>query len=221
MASNTAARFDPTRPKVLLFAFFTMMLGYVLVNNESFLVNAAHPIWNHYQPIKWWLLPHGLAGACALLLGPLQFSDRLRQKYTKLHRVAGRIYVVGALIASPLGVVVQYGFVKVGAPPATILISITHGGLWALTTLIALAMILQGKVQTHRQWMTRSFFIGPGVFLAARVALGLTKLQPEDPMFAAVIWLTIAAAIPLADVTLQAQEYLATRKTAKLRAAVA
>jgi len=200
---------------------FAAMCAYVLVNNESFLLNSANPIWKHYEPIKWYLLPHGLAGASALLLGPFQFSDRLRQRYTKFHRVAGRIYVAGALIASPLGIAVQYGFSKVGAPPSLTMISITHGGLWALTTAIAVAMILQRKVQTHRQWMTRSFFIGPGVFLGARVILGLAKTDPSDPMFAAIVWMTIAAAIPLADVTLLAQEYLATRAATKLRAAAA
>src|SRR5215472_2450369 len=35
------------------------------------------------------LLPHGLAGVCALLLGPMQFSDPLRQRLTKFHGIVG------------------------------------------------------------------------------------------------------------------------------------
>ena len=57
------------------------MVAYVLNHNETFLIHANDPAWQHYQPFKWWLLPHGIAGACALLLGPMQFSDRLRKKY--------------------------------------------------------------------------------------------------------------------------------------------
>src|SRR4051812_21229618 len=86
------------RPKYLAFGFIFTMMAYVLVHNESYLWNSADPIWSHYRDIKWYLLPHGMAAACALLLGPMQFSDRLRAKYTKFHRVVGRFYVAGALI---------------------------------------------------------------------------------------------------------------------------
>jgi hypothetical protein len=73
------------RPKNLVFACIALMLLYVLRHNESFLIHSDDPVWHHYQPFKWWLLPHGIAGACALLLGPMQFSDRLRQRFTKMH----------------------------------------------------------------------------------------------------------------------------------------
>jgi len=96
------------RLKYLLFGFIGLMIGYVLVHNESFLVHRGDPVWQHYHPFRWWLLPHGIAGACAILLGPLQFSDRLRQRFTKLHRVVGRIYITGALVIAPLGAYIQY-----------------------------------------------------------------------------------------------------------------
>jgi hypothetical protein len=71
------------------------MAAYVLYHNESFLLDSAHPAWKHYDPYKWWLLPHGIAGACALLLAPLQFAEGLRRRYTALHRTTGTIYVIG------------------------------------------------------------------------------------------------------------------------------
>ena len=76
------------RPKYVLFGLVGLMIAYVMVHNESFLIHPQDPVWHHYHPFRWWLLPHGLAGVCAIFLGPLQFSDRLRQRYTKLHRVA-------------------------------------------------------------------------------------------------------------------------------------
>ncbi|HYT22889.1 MAG TPA: DUF2306 domain-containing protein [Candidatus Polarisedimenticolia bacterium] len=45
--------------------------------------------------------PRGMVGACALLLGPMQFSERLRQRFTKFHRVVGRFYVTGVFAAAP------------------------------------------------------------------------------------------------------------------------
>ena len=66
------------RPKYVLFALVGLMLAYVLRHNEHFLIDAKDPIWPHYRTIWWYLLPHGMMGACALLQGPMQFSDRLR-----------------------------------------------------------------------------------------------------------------------------------------------
>ena len=84
MASSTgvmpAAFVRPLRLKYLVFAAIAMMAAYVLYHNERFLLDQAHPIWKHYEPFKWWLLPHGLAGACALLLAPMQFAEGLRRR---------------------------------------------------------------------------------------------------------------------------------------------
>src|SRR5215470_9983050 len=100
--------FPRIRAKYFLFGVVGLMLAYVVVHDESFLVNPNDPIWSHYEPFKWWLLPHGIAGACALLLGPMQFSERLRCRFKKLHRVLGRIYIAGVFIGAPLGVYIQY-----------------------------------------------------------------------------------------------------------------
>jgi hypothetical protein len=78
------------RPKYLLFAFIVLMVAYVLVHNEYFLVDPKAPVWEHYQPFKWWLLPHGLAAACALLLGPLQFPGANGRNAVLFHRPGGR-----------------------------------------------------------------------------------------------------------------------------------
>src|SRR6185369_11394312 len=98
------------RPKYGLFGFIGLLLLYVLQHNERFLIDFKDDYWNHIETLglKWWLLPHGLAGACALLLGPMQFSDRLRGRYTWLHRAVGRVYVAATFIAAPLGVYLEY-----------------------------------------------------------------------------------------------------------------
>ena len=69
------------RTKYVAFGVIGLMLAYVLLHNERFIVDPDDPIWEHYQTFKWWLLPHGLLGACALLLAPMQFSDRLRARF--------------------------------------------------------------------------------------------------------------------------------------------
>src|SRR5260370_2744839 len=95
-------------------------------------------------------------GACALLLGPMQFSDRLRQRFTKFHRVVGRFYVAGVFVAAPLGFYIQHFEERTRSARSFSVAAAVDAILWMLTTGIALAFILNGNVQQHRQWMTPS-----------------------------------------------------------------
>jgi uncharacterized membrane protein len=182
------------------------MLGYVIHHNESFLWNRQHPVWQHYQPFKWYLLPHGLAGACAILLGPLQFSDRLRRRFTRLHRVVGRIYVVGAFFVAPLGAYIQWFEERMGMPRSFSVAAAVDALLLMLTTGIAFVFIRQRKIQQHRQWMTRSFAVAL-VFLEVRVVLGITGWERLGVAATeTVVWACLAFSIFAADLVLQLEE---------------
>ena len=195
------------RPKYILFASIALMYAYVLWNNESFLINSKDPEWQHIGPFKWILLPHGLAAACALFLGPLQFSDRLRKRFAKVHRVMGRFYVAGVLIGAPMGIYVQHWEERLGATRSFTIATVADAAMWILATAVAMIFILQGKVQQHRQWMTRSFACAI-IFLEVRVIIGLFHW---DRYSEAIVWFCVAAAFPLADLVLQIQESLRTR----------
>jgi hypothetical protein len=123
------------------------------------------------------LLVHGIAGASALILGPMQFSDRLRQPSPNCIASFGRIYVASALIAAPMGAYIEYVQERTGATRSFTIETILQGGLWFLTTAIALAFILNGKVQQHRAWMTRSLGTGPMIFLEVRLIMWLIGIQ--------------------------------------------
>lgn len=199
------------RSKYLLFAFVGLMIAYVLRHNEHFLIDAKDPVWQHYEPFKWKLLPHGLAGACALLLGPMQFSDRLRQSFAKLHRVVGRFYIAGVFVAAPFGAYIQYFQERMGAPRSFSIAGVVDATLWMLTTGIALAFILNGKVQQHRQWMTRSFAVAI-VFLEVRVIGGVTGWDNLGiAVTETIVWSCLAFAILFADLVLQWQDLRSTR----------
>jgi uncharacterized membrane protein len=209
--SMSVQQISRLRPKYLLFAFIGLMVAYVFRHNEYFLIDARDPAWQHYQPFKWWLLPHGLAGACALLLGPMQFSDRLRQRFAKFHRVIGRFYVAGVLLAAPLGFYIQYFNERMGTPRSFSVAAAVQAALWMLTTGAALAFILKGRVQQHRQWMTRSCAVAL-VFLEVRVILGVTGWERLGiAVTETVVWVCIGLSILLADAVLQWQELRSTR----------
>jgi len=194
------------RPKYILFAVIGVMAAYVLRHNEHFLIDAKDPEWPHIQPFKWWLLPHGLMGACALLLGPMQFSERLRRRFTKFHRVVGRFYVAGVFVAAPLGFYIQHFEERTGSARSFSIAAAVDAILWMLTTGIALAFILNGKVQQHRQWMTRSFAVAI-VFLEVRVVAGVTGWEAlGEHAIETIVWGCLAFSLLFADVVLQWQE---------------
>jgi uncharacterized membrane protein len=194
------------RPKYLLFAVIGMMLAYVIPHDESFLVHPKDPLWQHYEPFKWWLLPHGIAGACALLLGPMQFSDRLRRRFRQFHRVVGRIYVAGVFVAAPLGFYIEYFQERMGGARSFTIAAAVDAVLWMVTTSIAMIFILKGKVQEHQQWMTRSFAVAL-VFLEGRVIGGVTGWENlGDRASETIVWVCLAFSILLADVALQWQK---------------
>jgi len=206
------------RTKSLVFTAIAAMAAYVLYHNERFLLDPAHPIWNHYEPFKWWLLPHGLAGACALLLAPLQFAEGLRQRHTALHRAIGTIYVVGVFILGPLGLYIQYLDEAQGAARSFTVETVIQSSTLMITTAIGLYFALKRQFAYHRQWMIRSYAVAL-TFLEVRVILGVFGL--DDPfdwhILETVVWSCVASSVLIGDIANQLYE----GHSARLRIAAA
>ena len=191
--------------KNLAFAGILLMMAYVLRHNESFIIDRSDPNWDHIKSFKWWLLPHALAGACALILAPLQFSDRLRRRFTKMHRIVGRIYITGAFVLAPLGVYIQYLEERIGEPRSFTIATSVDAILLMSTTAFALFFILKRKIQQHRQWMTRSYAVAL-IFFEVRLISGVLGLDDSVGATETIVWICLAFSIPLADLVLQLQE---------------
>jgi uncharacterized membrane protein len=135
---------------------------------------------------------HITPGLLFILLAPLQFVRRLRNRKPKLHRWMGRVVLVAGIIIG--------GSALVMSPQMAI------GGLneTAATTLFAIVFLFSlskgflhirgGRVALHREWMIRAFAVGfavatvrpiVGVFFATS---RLTHLTPHD-FFGAAFWL--------------------------------
>ena len=202
--------------KTMLFALIGVMYVYVLYNVEGFLFNKTDPEWKHIAPFQWWLLPHGLAAACALFLGPLQFSERLRKKYVMVHKTFGYLYIAGCYVGAPLGLYIQWIEEKLGTYSHGFTIgTMLDAGIWVFATTMALVMIRSGRMQQHRQWMIRSFACAL-IFLEVRAIM--VFFQIPEPMVEYVVWGCVAAAFPLADLVLQIDE-LRRQKVRTVRAA--
>jgi uncharacterized membrane protein YozB (DUF420 family) len=119
-------------------------------------------------------------------------------------------------VLAPLGAYIQYFEERLGGTRSFTMAAAADAVLLMLTTAIALWFVLRGKIQQHRQWMTRSFAVAL-VFLEVRVILGITRWD-ATPGYATpemVVWFCNVFAIFLADVVLQIQELLRARPAAK------
>jgi uncharacterized membrane protein len=182
--------------KSVVFAVIVAMMAYVVFHNEYVLLDPAHPAWQHYGAVGWWLLPHAVAGTCALVLAPLQFSDRLRQRFALLHRVVGRIYVAGVLVLAPVGAYVQYLEEPLGTSRSFTIATVVDAVLLLVTTGIGFAFAVKRMIPQHRQWMTRSYAVALA-FFEIRLILGVTGLDvPPDPAIVEIaVWACVALSV--------------------------
>jgi uncharacterized membrane protein len=101
------------------------------------------------------LLVHATTGAIALASGVVQFSRTIQTRYTAMHRLLGRIYMVSVLasMAGGIGYLSSVSLWQVYSGPHFAI------GLWALdlmvilTAVLAYAAIRGRNIAAHRAWV--------------------------------------------------------------------
>lgn len=102
---------------------------------------------------EFWFLAHIAGATCSLFLGPMQFWKVLRNKYLRLHRIAGKVYIIGSLVAAVSAFRLALIFDCVGCRYSLIPLSI----LFFFTTALAWYAVLQKNLVAHKQFMVRSY----------------------------------------------------------------
>lgn len=183
-------RAQSIRAKHIFFACFGLLTLFVLYHNEMAFLDTHDPVWQHFAKVRWWLLPHGLGGALALLLAPLQFSTRLRQRNLRLHRVLGRLYVAGVIIAAPAAIPIAL----TQGPPTLLMAAVMQSAGWLVTTGLAVYCVRKGNIKQHREWMIRSYPFAM-VFVVARAIMAIPAIHAMGEIgLVSVVWSAIAAA---------------------------
>jgi len=146
------AEIQRDRAKWALFAVLGFLVIWSAYLDDSFILDPRDPEW--HKLATWWpLLPHAIAGVVTLMIGPWQFSDRLRARRPRTHRILGRIYVVACFIAAPLA-----GLIAWQHHPLTIAVpQLAQSIFWFVATAMALANALRRNFAVHRLWMMRSY----------------------------------------------------------------
>jgi uncharacterized membrane protein len=145
------------RRKYLLWAVLGAMTISVTLYSEIPLLRQAKER-AYLSTILLLIIPHIVAGMAALLIGPLQFSSRVRRRSPRFHRVLGRVYVIAVFIAAPLGMVLANHRHDPRAIHFTAAVFV-QSGTWMITTAAAFLTARNGHFQQHREWMIRSYAV--------------------------------------------------------------
>ena len=105
------------------------------------------------QPVA--VYTHIFGALVAMVVGPVQFSTRLRAKRLRLHRVLGRLYLgVGVLVGGFAGLYVStfaFGGIVGRLDFGTLAV------VWLYTGWRAYTSIRARDIAAHRRWMIRNF----------------------------------------------------------------
>ncbi len=131
---------------------------------------------------------HVFAASVALLLGPFQFSSRLRSMRPKVHRWMGRFYLAAGVLLGGLtgffmafhafgGLVARTGFACLAL-------------VWLYTGLRAYQAIRVRNVVAHRRWMIRNFSLSfAAVTLRIWLPLSIASGIPFESAYPVIAWL--------------------------------
>jgi uncharacterized membrane protein len=161
MSSHVA---DTTQVRPAIRVPKTFALAVILLLACAFVFHYVFPYYLHYNPAgfeafwprRGWLLAHISGGMVALLIGPFQFSRRLRQRYLRLHRATGRVYLI-AILCGSIGALALSITTPDGRPWGFGLQGLILA--WVTTAGMAYYAIRQRQIQIHQEWMVRSYVV--------------------------------------------------------------
>lgn len=141
---------------------------------------------------------HTLPGALILLLAPIQFSPRIRDRYPRYHRWQGRFLLLMILASSlpafffglfmPFGGILESGAVLI------------FGTVFVIAAARAYVAIRRGRIDLHREWMIRMFSLAVGIAAVRVVNIGLLAVFPYlRETFIASIWLGFGISLAVGE----------------------
>lgn len=153
---------DSTRP--ISYYLFRTLIAILIPTTIYFLLVHAFPRFQYseetygeyYWPRAPWLLTHTIFGLIAILAGPFQFIETFRNKYLKIHRNLGKLYLASTMLAAVSAIYLaltsaispwyKYGLI-IGAL------------IWIYTGALAYIHIKNLRTALHREMMIRNYVV--------------------------------------------------------------
>src|SRR5215831_5757077 len=175
-AATSPAVTSRSPAKLVLFVGFFALTIFATYEKNARILDPMSPIARHYGPAAWFLPVHAVFGILAMGLAAFQFSNRLRARYLRMHRILGYAYVTSVFISAPVAVVVAF---KIPKPVSVIAANCMQSLGWIVCTAIALYCIRSGNITQHRRWMIRSYPFAMVFTVGRAVAALFPAIQPH------------------------------------------
>ena len=140
--------------------------GGVALENTRFVVNPA--------PV----VLHVLCASLFCVLGALQFDSALRQRFPRLHRIAGRVAAPCGIVAALTGLwmTAAYAIPAELQGPLLYGVRLLVGLAMALAVIVSVRAVLQRRIAQHKVWMVRAYALGQGAGTQVLILLPVTLL---------------------------------------------
>lgn len=143
-----------------------------------------------------WTSAHMIGGTLSLLLGPFQFWKWLRLRQVAVHRLLGKVYIIGTLLAGLSALRLSLISYCVSCRISLFILAV----LVLFTTAAAWWCIKNKNVEAHRQFMVRSY-----ICVLAFVLVRVDSILPlsfmfgtiEDPLFSRTVQEYFFSFVPL------------------------
>ena len=128
---------------------------------------------------------HIMCASLFCVLGALQLDSALRQRFPRLHRIAGRV-------AAPCGIVAALTGLWMTAAydiPAELQGQLLYGVRWVVGLAMTLAVVvsvhavLKRRIAQHKAWMIRAYALGQGAGTQVLILLPVTLMAGAPTFF--------------------------------------
>jgi uncharacterized membrane protein len=160
---------------------------------------------DYYWPNNWWVVGHLLGGITALIIGPFQFSTSFRNRYLKIHRTLGKIFIIAIIIGSFCAIYMSFTVAQQVNIPWSISLFVL-ALVWLVSALMAYRMIRLKRIPQHREWMIRTYVITFAFVLFRFInesSIARSLMETFEERGPTAIWLSWAVPLFITEVVLQ------------------
>ena len=128
---------------------------------------------------------HIVCASVFCVLGALQFDSALRQRFPRLHRIAGRVAAPSGIVAALTGLwmTAAYAIPAELQGPLLYGVRMVVGLAMTLAVVVSVRAVLQRRITQHEAWMVRAYALAQGAGTQVLILLPVTLLAGAPTFF--------------------------------------
>jgi uncharacterized membrane protein len=185
---------------ILSFYFiYTNALRYFNVNDRVYTPE--------FKPFTPFIMLHVAGGIVALVVGPLQFFDTIRRKYTSFHRLIGKTYLIAVVVSAVFSVYLAVFDNLLTKKDLMFSSGVLGMALaWLITAGMAYWAIKKRNINQHKEWMIRSYVVTTNFIIFRLILYGLLSIENfpfKDQLGGFTIWVSWSIPLLITEMILQ------------------